>query len=353
MTTTELATNQSLTPLAVLDKAIASGASVESLERLVALQERWQANEAKRAFTAALSSLRSELPHIAKGKTVDFSTSKGRTHYRYEDLADLTEQLSPAMSKHGLSFRWRTDATQPGYIAVTCIVAHADGHEEETTLSGPYDNSGNKNPIQAIGSVVTYLQRYTLKAAIGVAAGVDDDGRGVPPNEPPETPQPGAASHSANASDAAAPKCPACGSGVWDNREKIKSGKFNEKSPLWTCKNKENCTGGANSQPWASWLDDPFTPAEDRPQEAPPEEPQYGPHAQSLIGMLSRLKVPKAEAGRWLSAIVKYEVASPEAVFAQEDVCETVLSVVKGMKDEGWTAERIGNMHELEAGIVF
>ena len=197
MNTNELTTiDRGPNPMAILEKAISSGATIEMLERLVALAERWRASEAKRAFTAALSSLRSELPHIAKGRTVDFTTAKGRTNYRYEDLADLTEQLSPAMSKHGLSFRWRTDATTPGYIAVTCIVAHADGHEEETTLSGPYDNSGNKNPIQAIGSVTTYLQRYTLKAAIGVAAGVDDDGRGMPPNEPPETPQ--AASTSRN-----------------------------------------------------------------------------------------------------------------------------------------------------------
>lgn len=38
------------------------------------------------------------------------------------------------------------------------------------------DESGNKNSIQSIGSTVTYLQRYTLKAGLGLAAASDDDG---------------------------------------------------------------------------------------------------------------------------------------------------------------------------------
>jgi hypothetical protein len=50
------------------------------------------------------------------------------------------------------------------------------GHSEENTLMAGKDDSGNKNGIQAIGSTVTYLQRYTLKAALGLAAGADDDG---------------------------------------------------------------------------------------------------------------------------------------------------------------------------------
>ena len=52
------------------------------------------------------------------------------------------------------------------------------GHSEETTLKAPPDTSGSKNSIQAIGSTVTYLERYTLLAATGMAAaGMDNDGR--------------------------------------------------------------------------------------------------------------------------------------------------------------------------------
>lgn len=172
-----LSQGQALTPMAMLEKAVVSGAGIDVLERLMALSERWQANQAQRAFSEALSAARGELPFIVKNNQVDFTSGKGRTQYQYEDLAGVIEQIAPALSRNGLSFRWRTDSETPGYVKVTCILSHKDGHFEENPLSGPYDVSGNKNPIQAIGSVVTYLQRYTLKAAIGIAAGHDDDGR--------------------------------------------------------------------------------------------------------------------------------------------------------------------------------
>lgn len=61
-------------------------------------------------------------------------------------------------------------------VTVTCIISHRDGHFEENTLSAGRDESGNKNSIQAVGSTLTYLQRMTLKASLGLAASDDDDG---------------------------------------------------------------------------------------------------------------------------------------------------------------------------------
>lgn len=178
------------TPMAMIDRALSSGASVEVMERLMALQERWQENEAKKAFDQAIAAAREELPAIVKNRTVDFTTSKGRTHYRYEDLSEMMNAITPVLARHGLSIRWRTDNATPGYVSVATILSHRMGHSEETILTGPYDTSGNKNPIQAIGSVVTYLQRYGAKACLGIAAGHDDDGRqgsgeGEPPAGPP------------------------------------------------------------------------------------------------------------------------------------------------------------------------
>lgn len=179
------------TPTDMISKALDSGASVEVLERLLAMQERYLALQGKRAFDEAMAALRATLPTISKANSVDFTSQKGRTNYRYEDLATITEALSPIMAPLGLSFRWRTTSL-PGQVAVTCIISHRDGHTEETELSGPVDTSGNKNPIQAIGSAVTYLQRYTLKAALGIAAAHDDDAQEVSNKatpRPAETPK--------------------------------------------------------------------------------------------------------------------------------------------------------------------
>lgn len=169
----------------VLRQAIQSGASVDVLERLLALQERWDANEARKAFEAAMAAARLGLPTIVKSSTVDFTTPRGRTNYRYEDLATITEAVTPVLAQHGLTFRWQTES-HDGSVKVACVVSHAGGHAERTTLSCGLDHSGNKNDIQAIGSAVTYLQRYTLKAALGIAAGVDDDAQSVRRREPDE-----------------------------------------------------------------------------------------------------------------------------------------------------------------------
>ena len=164
------------TPMDMVQQAVASGAGVEVMEKLLALQERYERNQARKAFDNAIADMRGELPKIIKSNEVSFGS--GKTAYKYEDLNSIVEAVAPVMARHGLSFRWRTASN--GEVTVACIISHRDGHSEETTLSAKADSSGGKNAIQAIGSAVTYLQRYTLKAALGIAAAQDDDGRGGP-----------------------------------------------------------------------------------------------------------------------------------------------------------------------------
>lgn len=166
----------------MLSQALASGAGVEVIEKLMALRDRQEATMARRAFDEALAAAKAEIPVIAKNRKVDFTSQKGRTHYAHEDLGEIARTVDPILGKYGLSYRFRVK-TEQGQVHVTCIVAHRDGHFEETTLSAGHDQSGNKNSIQAVGSTITYLQRYTLKAALGLAASHDDDGNSADKKE--------------------------------------------------------------------------------------------------------------------------------------------------------------------------
>jgi len=168
--------NTALTPMDMVGRAVASGASIEVVEKLMALHERWEANQGRKAFDEAMAAAKAEIPVIFKSREVDFTSAKGRTHYRYEDLAEIAKTINPILSKHGLSYRFRTTSPANEPVSVTCIVSHRLGYSEENTLSAGRDESGNKNSIQAIGSTLTYLQRMTLKAALGLAASADDDG---------------------------------------------------------------------------------------------------------------------------------------------------------------------------------
>ena len=166
-----------ITPMDMLDKAISTGANIEVLEKLMALNERWERSQARKAFDEAMSKAKAEIPVILKNRTVDFTSQKGRTNYQYEDLGEIARTVDPILSKHGLSYRYRTSAGTNEPVSVTCIVSHRLGHFEENTLVAGRDDSGNKNHIQQIGSTLTYLQRMTLKAALGLAAAEDDDGQ--------------------------------------------------------------------------------------------------------------------------------------------------------------------------------
>lgn len=170
------------TPMELLERAVQSGATVESLEKLMGLQERYETNQARKAFDNAMASAKAEIPIISKNREVDFTSAKGRTNYKYEDLAEVARTVNPILAKYGLSYRYRTTSVVNEPVTVTCVVSHRDGHFEENTLAAARDDTGNKNGIQSIGSTLTYLQRMTLKAALGLAAAADDDAAGSEPH---------------------------------------------------------------------------------------------------------------------------------------------------------------------------
>lgn len=172
--------------LSLLSDAIQRGMSIDVIREIKMMAKEMAEDEARRAFDAAMADAKSEIPVIVKNKLVEFDSKgeTGKTTYRHEDLGEIARTIDPILAKHGLSYRFRTtsDVGQP--VVVTCIVAHRAGHNEQNTLTAGRDDSGKKNSIQQIGSTITYLQRYTLKAALGLAASTDDDGRG---SEAPDT----------------------------------------------------------------------------------------------------------------------------------------------------------------------
>ena len=172
--------------LSMIGQAISAGQDPKVISEMMALMERAEARRARQAFDAAVSAAKGEIPPIFKDRTVDFTSQKGRTNYRHESFAGIAKVVDPILNRHGLSYRHRS-AQANGKLTVTCILSHAAGYAEETTLEAAEDHSGNKNTIQAIGSAATYLQRYTLKLALGLSTtDRDDDGQaaGNPGKEP-------------------------------------------------------------------------------------------------------------------------------------------------------------------------
>lgn len=162
---------QTPTPSDLLALAVQQNADLDKLERLMALQERWQASEAKKAYDAAFAAFKSEAVTIVKNRKVDAGPLSGK---KYAELFAVVNAITPALSRHGLSSSWKLTKDDKDWIEVTCYLKHTAGHVESVSMGGPPDAGGAKNAIQARASTVSYLERYTLKAICGLSEQEDD-----------------------------------------------------------------------------------------------------------------------------------------------------------------------------------
>ena len=166
-----------MTPMDMIDRALSAGASPETLGKLMDLQERWEANQARKAFIAAMALARAKFAPILK-KNDGYAN-----RYKYETLPDVMDAVDGPLGEHGFAYDWVTEDLPDGKIRVTCVLTHDEGHSRRNSLSGdPRDTAdakANMNGLQRMGGAVTYLQRYTLKAALGIAASKDGDGNSV------------------------------------------------------------------------------------------------------------------------------------------------------------------------------
>ena len=159
-----------ITPMAMLASAVEQGHDLEKIEKLMELESRWKADQAREAYYVALAEFKKV------GVTVTKDKHNAQYNSKYTGIGNLVNTVSEAMAPFGLNARWEIDQT--GGIKVTCILSHTLGHSESVPMSGPPDESGKKNPLQQIKSTVTYLESATFQAVTGVVSSdaADNDG---------------------------------------------------------------------------------------------------------------------------------------------------------------------------------
>lgn len=172
------------TPMRMLEIAVSQNADIAKLEKLMDLHQRWETNEARKAYIAALSNFKRNPPKVVKDLTNKQYGSK------YSSLANLVNTVNAALGEHGLNARWSLNQSDTR-IEVTCVLSHTAGHSESVMLSSPPDTSGSKNQLQQIKSTITYLEGATFQAITGIVATTEgnDDGNGSgkkPPEPVPE-----------------------------------------------------------------------------------------------------------------------------------------------------------------------
>ena len=140
---------------------------IDRIERMYVMYERAAVRNAKASYDAALSLMQPSLPIITK-------RGKGHNNKAYALWEDIAEAVTSVTAQHGFSLTFRVKPLDKS-VEVTAVLAHRDGHREETAFPFPLDTSGAKNPIQAVGSSISYGKRYTASALLNVIATDEDD----------------------------------------------------------------------------------------------------------------------------------------------------------------------------------
>lgn len=171
--------------LAMIERAARDpSVDVDKMERLLALKERHEMQAARAAYFKAFAEMKPELPVIdRKGRIVIHEKGKDKVEANiiqetaFARWEDIDEAITPILTRHGFSLMFRSGVAPDGKITITGILAHVGGHSEETTITLPHDSSGSKNPVQAVGSSLTYGKRYAATFLLNIRTkGEDDDG---------------------------------------------------------------------------------------------------------------------------------------------------------------------------------
>lgn len=161
----------------LLRLAIDKNLPVESLEKLVALNERIMDRHASEEFNAAMAAFQAECPPIARTSTANVATKSGaRFSYKYAELDEIARTAGPLLHKYGLSFAWDSSMDK-GILRCICTLRHSNGHSITASFECPTDSEAGMSPAQKYAAALTFARRQSLVSVLGLTnADPDTDG---------------------------------------------------------------------------------------------------------------------------------------------------------------------------------
>lgn len=122
---------------------------------------------------SALSKFQGELDNASKNK-------KGHG-YKYADLAEVINVAKDHLANNGLAVVQLLGSNEIGKQTLITMLTHSSGQymrSEVVMVDAVLSGAGGKNPVQLLGSAITYHRRYAYAAIVGLAQ-EDDDAAGM------------------------------------------------------------------------------------------------------------------------------------------------------------------------------
>lgn len=162
-------------PATLLSQALDRGLDPDTLQKFMDLQDRHEANQARRAYADAMAACQEEMQPIVARAENDHTKSY------YAKLGVINQQITPIYAKHGFSISFgQGTAAKEGEIRTTARCLHRLGHFEDFHVDFPPDDVGsagttNKTQIHARQSSNTYGKRSIVMGIFNLSILTEDD----------------------------------------------------------------------------------------------------------------------------------------------------------------------------------
>lgn len=168
-------------PANLIELALKQKAPVEQLEKLLAMQERFEKANAEKEFNLAMASFQKKCPVIVKRKIV--KNKAGQERYRFAPIGDIIRQVKDLLAKHDLFYDFTKEDSE-GFLTAICTVTHKNGHSKQSSFKVPIGKEDYMTDVQKYGARRTFANRYAFCDVLGITtADADIDGRD-PVSEP-------------------------------------------------------------------------------------------------------------------------------------------------------------------------
>ena len=163
--------------------AIEKGASVDVIERLLAMRETLRKEVAKQEYDKAFSKFQAACPVIKKDTPV-LNKDKATVRYSYAQMDSIINQIKVPLAVNGFSYSLTSKLDLKGdkhWLTATAKLSHIGGHSEISEFEIPIDKDAFMNEQQKFASARTFAMRYAFLGVTGIMTGdQDDDGNQTP-----------------------------------------------------------------------------------------------------------------------------------------------------------------------------
>ncbi|WP_273719160.1 MULTISPECIES: ERF family protein [Bartonella] len=152
----------------ILERALENDVDLDRLKSLLELREKEIERQERQNFVRDLSAIQMEY------KDIEQNALNTHTKSLYTTLDKYIDAIKEPLSKYHFALFSRIKEQSSNSITVEMTLKHISGNEISTQGTFPFDTTGSKNNVQAVGSTISYARRYLLGMLLNVARKEDD-----------------------------------------------------------------------------------------------------------------------------------------------------------------------------------